>query len=314
MRAIWKGHISFALVSIPVSVISGSRTSDVSFKYLHREDLSPVSYRRFCDREGVEVGWDEITRGYEFEKGRFVEVTPEEIRAANARLTRTIQILEFVDLAEIDPVYFEKPYYLEPGAGGEHAYSLFAQALQDSGRVGIARVVLKTREHLTAIRPSGRLMTMQTLRFAHEVVEPGSVSLPAEPRLSPKELDLARTLIDTMSDSFDAGRYKDEYREELLGMIQRKVAGEETTPGAPVQAPGQVVDLMEVLRKSLQGRREKSVPVRETPVRETPVGETPVRETTVAPRPGRARKKRTEASPKSKSRSKSKTTPTRKSG
>jgi DNA end-binding protein Ku len=170
--------------------------------------------------------------------------------------------------------------------------------------VGIARVVLKTREHLTAIRPSGRLMTMQTLRFAHEVVEPGSVSLPAEPRLSAKELDLARTLIDTMSDSFDAGRYKDEYREELLGMIQRKVAGEETTPGAPAQAPGQVVDLMEVLRKSLQGRREKSAPVRETPVRET----------TVAPRPGRARKKRTEASPKSKSRSKSKTTPTRKSG
>lgn len=266
MRAIWKGHISFALVSIPVSVLSGSRTSDVSLKYLHKGDLSTVSYRRFCDREGAEVGWDEITRGYEFEKGRFVEVTPEELKAANARLTRTIQVLEFVELSEIDPVYFDKPYYLEPGSGGEHAYALFAEALRQSGRVGIARVVLKTREHLTAIRPSGRLMTMQTLRFAHELVDASAVSLPEDQKLSAKELELAGSLIDTMSDGFDASRYKDEYREELLGVIQRKVAGEETVVGTPARAPGQVVDLMEVLKQSLKGRRKSGSPVRETTV------------------------------------------------
>jgi len=272
MRAIWKGHINFALVSIPVSLVSASRTSDISLKYLHKKDLSPVSYKRFCDREGVEVPWEEMARGYEFDKGRFVEVTQEELAEANRKLTRTIRILEFVDLGEIDPIYFDKPYYLEPQSGGEHAYGLLAEALRRSERAGIARVVLKTREHLAAIRPSGRIMTMQTLRFAHEIVDAGSLGVPAETTAVPKEIELAQTLIATMSDTFDASKYTDEYRAEVLELIRRKVAGEAPgveSPG-PVPIPGKVVDLMEVLKQSLKGSakarlspasREKTVAV-----------------------------------------------------
>jgi DNA end-binding protein Ku len=271
VRAIWKGHINFALVSIPVAVVSGSKTSDISLKYLHKADLSPVSYRRFCAAEAREVEWDEITRGYEFEKGRFVEVTQEELQEANADLTRSIRILQFVDLAEIDPVYFDKPYYLAPQPGGEHAYHLLVEALGRSEKAGIAKVVLKTREHLAAIRPSGRLMSMQTLRFAHEIVDPASVDLPEATQLESQELKLADTLIGTMCAPFDPAAYKDEYRAEVLDVIRRKVAG--APPGQPTgapAAPGKVVDLMEVLRQSLEGRskqasiarREKTVAVR----------------------------------------------------
>jgi DNA end-binding protein Ku len=257
MRAIWKGHINFALVSIPVSVFSATRSSDISLKYLHKKDLSPVSYKRFCDTEGTEVEWEEITRGYEFEKGRFIEVTKDELQQANARLTRSIQIVEFVDIAEIDPVYFDKPYYLEPQTGGEHAYGLFVDALEQSGRVGIARVVLKSREHLAAVRPAGRMMTMQTLRFDYELSDMSSLNAPRESVASDKEMELARTLIGTMSGTFDPSAYKDEYRAQLLDLIQKKVAGERIggEPDALRQTPAQVVDLMEVLKQSLKGKR-----------------------------------------------------------
>lgn len=267
MRAIWKGHINFALVSIPVAVVSGSKSSDISLKYLHKEDLSPVSYKRFCDAEDREVGWDEITRGYEFEKGRFVEISQEELKEANAALTRAIRIVQFADLAEIDPIYFDKPYYLAPQPGGEHAYQLLAEALGRSAKAGIAKVVLKTREHLAAIRPSGRLMSMQTLRFAHEIVDPASVELPEATGLESKELELADTLIETMCAAFDPSAYKDEYRGEVLEVIRRKVAGAPAgQPAGAPPAPGKVVDLMEVLRKSLEGKSKKVLPRREKTV------------------------------------------------
>jgi len=270
MRAIWKGHVSFALVSIPVSVYSASRTSDISLKYLHKKDLSPVSYRRFCDREDVEVGWEEITRGYEFEKGRFVEITGDELREASRKLSRTIQIMEFVEVSEIDPVYFDKPYYLEPQVGGEHAYSLLTDAMARSGKAGVARVVIKTREHLAVVRPFGRLMTMQTLRFAHEIVEPNQIDLPAATTPSEKEVELAHTLVETMTSTFDASHYRDEYRSEVLEVIRRKVAGEvpaQTTEPGPAH-PGRVTDLMEVLRESLKNhpKREPSPAAREKTV------------------------------------------------
>lgn len=259
MRAIWKGHISFALVSIPVSLYSATRSSDIALKYLHKKDLSPLSYRRFCDQEDVELEWDEVTRGYEFEKGRFVEVTREELDQANASLTRSIQIVEFVDIGDIDPIYFDKPYYLEPQAGGEHAYGLFAEALAQSEKVGVARVVLKTREHLAAVRPLGHAMTMQTLRFSHEIVAMNSLRVPEASGASPKEMELAETLIGTMSSSFDPSKYKDEYREQLLEVIQKKVAGEVVASGESVvpAPPGRVIDLMEVLKKSLKARKEE---------------------------------------------------------
>src|ERR1043165_3855646 len=172
MRAIWKGNISFALVTIPISLFSATKRNEISFHYLHKKDLSPVSYKRFCDTENTEVPWDEIARGYEYEKGQYVEITDEDLESADVELTKTIQIMEFVKEEEIDPIFFDKPYYLEPQKGGEHAYALMRDALAQSKRVGIAKVVLKSREHLAAVKPAGNMITLATLRFAHDISDP----------------------------------------------------------------------------------------------------------------------------------------------
>ena len=252
MRAIWKGNISFALVSIPISLFSATRKSELSFHYLHKKDMSPVSYKRFCDTENSEVPWEEITRGYEYEKDQYVEITDEDLDKADIELTKTIQIQEFVQENEIDPVYFDKPYYLEPQKGGERAYALMRDALAQSKKVGIAKVVLKSREHLAAVKSVGNMLTLQTMRFSHEIVDAGSLNLPAKAEISKKEMDLANTLIDSMSDKFDPSRYKDDYYDKVLGIIQMKVAG--VTPQVPAPkglGPAKVVDLMEILKQSL---------------------------------------------------------------
>src|SRR5262245_55820420 len=155
MRAIWKGNISFALVTIPISLFSATKRNEISFHFLHKKDLSTVSYKRFCDAEDTQVDWEDLTRGYEYEKGQYVEITDEDLERADVELTKTIQVIEFVKEEEIDPVYFDKPYYLEPQKGGERAYGLMREALARSKRVGIAKVVLKSREHLAAVKPVG---------------------------------------------------------------------------------------------------------------------------------------------------------------
>jgi len=252
MRAIWKGNISFALVSIPISLFSATRKSELSFHYLHKKDMSPVSYKRFCDAENAEVPWEDITRGYEYEKDQYVEITDEDLDKADVELTKTIQIQEFVQEEEIDPVYFDKPYYLEPQKGGERAYALMRDALAQSKKVGIAKVVLKSREHLAAVKSVGNMLTLQTMRFSHEIVDAGSLNLPAKADISKKEMDLANTLIDSMSDKFDPNRYKDDYYDKVLEIIQMKVSG--VAPQAPAPkgpAPTKVVDLMEILKQSL---------------------------------------------------------------
>jgi len=252
MRAIWKGNISFALVSIPISVFSATRKNELSFHYLHKNDMSPVSNKRFCDQEDVEVPWEEITRGYEYEKGQYVEITDEDLDKADIELTKTIQIVEFVHEEEIDPLFFDKPYYLEPQKGGERAYALMRDALAQSKKVGIAKVVLKSREHLAAVKSVGDLMTLQTMRFAHEIVEPGTLNLPKKADISKKEMDLANTLIDSMSEKFDPTKYKDEYHDKVLEIIQMKVAGvSPQVPAAKGPGPAKVIDLMEVLKQSL---------------------------------------------------------------
>jgi DNA end-binding protein Ku len=288
MRAIWKGNISFALVSIPISLFSATRRSELSFHYLHKKDMSPVSYKRFCDAEGTEVPWEEITRGYEFEKERYIEITDEDLDKADIELTKTIQIQEFVHEAEIDPVYFDKPYYLEPQKGGERAYALMRDALAQSKKVGIAKVVLKSREHLAAVKTVGNMMTLQTMRFAHEIVDAGSLNLPSKTEISKKEMDLANTLIDSMSDKFDPNRYKDDYYEKVLGIIQMKIAGVSPEVRAPKgPGPAKVVDLMEILKQSLS-ETKKAKAAREPNVEE----ETVVGGNGRAGKPGRARKAR----------------------
>jgi len=262
MRAIWKGNISFALVSIPISLFSATRRNELSFHYLHKKDMSPVSYKRFCDGENVEVPWEEITRGYEFEKERYVEITDEDLDHADVELTKTIQIQEFVHESEIDPVYFDKPYYLEPQKGGERAYALMRDALAQAKKVGIAKVVLKSREHLAAVKSVGNMMTLQTMRFAHEIVDAGSLNLPKAADISKKEMDLANMLIDSMSDKFEPSKYKDDYYDKVLEIIQMKVAGvAPQAPAAKGPAPGKVVDLMEILKQSLtETKKGKGTP------------------------------------------------------
>src|SRR2546429_7509182 len=207
MRAIWKGNISFALVSIPISVFSATRKNELSFHYLHKNDMSPVSYKRFCDQEAVEVPWEEITRGYEYEKGQYVEITDEDLDKADIELTKTIPIVEFVHEEEIDPLYFDKPYYLEPQKGGERAYALMRDALAESKKIGVAKVVLKSREHLAAVKSVGDMMTLQTMRFAHEIVDSGSLNLPKKTDITKKEMDLAHNLLDLISGKFRATTY-----------------------------------------------------------------------------------------------------------
>jgi len=283
MRAIWKGNISFALVSIPISLFSATRRNELSFHYLHKKDMSPVSYKRFCDTEDVEVPWEDITRGYQYEKDQYVEITDEDLDKADVELTKTIQIQEFVNEDEIDPVYFDKPYYLEPQKGGEHAYALMRDALAQSKKVGIAKVVLKSREHLAAVKSVGNMLTLQTMRFGHEIVETGSLNLPEKADLSKKEMDLANMLIDSMSDKFDPDKYKDDYHDKVLEIIQMKVAGvSPTVAAATAPGPARVVDLMEILKQSLT-ETKKSKPSRTATFKE---------EEPVPAKPSRTRKAR----------------------
>src|SRR5262245_14270461 len=262
MRAIWKGHISFALVTIPISLFSATKRNELSFHYLHKKDMSPVSYKRFCDSEDVEVPWDEITRGYEYEKGQYIEITDEDIDRADVEFTKTIQIMEFVKESEIDPVYFDKPYYLEPQKGGERAYALMREALSQSKRVGIAKMVMKTKEHLAAVKAVGNLITVQTMRFSHEIVDSGELNLP-KAEISKKEMDLANTLIDSMTDTFQPEKYKDEYYEKVMEVVQNKIQGvEPQAPAAAAKAPGKVVDLMEILKQSLKETQKKGEPAK----------------------------------------------------
>jgi DNA end-binding protein Ku len=285
MRAIWKGNISFALVSIPISLFSATRRNELSFHYLHKKDMSPVSYKRFCDTENTEVPWEEITRGYEFEKDRYVEITDEDLDHADIELTKTIQIQEFVQEAEIDPVYFDKPYYLEPQKGGERAYALMRDALSQSKKVGIAKVVLKSREHLAAVKSVGDMMTLQTMRFAHEIVDSGSLNLPKTAEISKKEMDLANMLINSMSEKFEPSKYKDDYYDKVLEIIQMKVAGvAPQVPAAKGPAPAKVVDLMEILKQSLS--ETKKGRGAETPVEE----ETVAAESSRSSKPAKLRK------------------------
>jgi DNA end-binding protein Ku len=257
MRAIWKGHISFALVTIPVSLFSATKRNEISLHYLHKGDLSPVSYKRFCDEENKEVAWEDLTRGYEYEKGKYIEITEEDLDKADVELTKTIQVMEFVEESEIDPVYFDKPYYLEPQKGGERAYALMRDALAHSGKVGIARVVLKSKEHLAAVKPVGKMIMLGMMRFAHEIVDPNTLQLPDASVPSGKEMDLARTLIDSMTDKFEPAKYRDDHHDKMLAVIQAKVQGVSLKPGQPAPKPGKIVDLMEVLKQSLVETQKK---------------------------------------------------------
>lgn len=254
MRAIWKGAISFSLINIPISLYPATRREELKFHLLRKSDLSPIKYQRVAEVDGKEVPWDQIVKGYEHEKGQFVVLEEEDFRQADVKATQTVEIVQFVSLKEIDPMFFDKPYYLEPDKRGAKAYALLRDALSKTGKVGIAKVVIKTRQHVAALKPEENALVLELMHFAEELVEPGTLQLPANVEVAGRELDMATELITRMSDRWDPEKFTDEYRHALLQLIEKKIElGGRAPAAAPVskRPSGNVIDLVSVLQESL---------------------------------------------------------------
>ena len=253
-RALWKGSIAFGLVNIPVELHTAVRDSRPRFRMLHAEDKSPVRFERVCAREGKPVAWDELVKGYEYEKGRFVVLTKEDFRTAALEKTRTVDIRAFVKGEDIDDRFFETSYYLVPPKGGERAYALLREAIRDTHLVGIATIVLRDAQHLAALEVVKDAMVLTMMRYAEELVDAGTYHFPAAKDVRKPELEMAKTLVKNLEDSWDPSQYTDEYRENLMKIIKARMKGKQpklTVHEEPQQA--EVVDLMERLRQSLQG-------------------------------------------------------------
>jgi DNA end-binding protein Ku len=255
MRAIWKGSISFGLVNIPIALYPATRKEDLKFRLLREKDLSPVNYKRVAEKDGKEVPWDQIVKGYEYEKGKFVVLKDEDFQRVDLEATQTVDIHDFVDLDEIDPMYFYKPYYLEPQKGGDKAYVLLRDALKKNKRVGIAKVVIKTRQYLAGVKPEGDVLILELMHFAEELADSKNLHVPHKMEAGKREMDMAKALIDSMSGEWKPEKYKDDYREALMDVIEEKVEhGGEEIEEKPREkkTPTKVIDLVEVLKRSLE--------------------------------------------------------------
>ncbi len=249
--AIWTGSISFGLVTVPVRLVSATRSQDVRFHQLEAETGARIRYRRVSEKTGEEVPNDQIVKGYELESGNYVVIEGDELAALKPKASRQIEIEDFVDLSEIDPVYFEQPYYLVPDKDAAKAYRLLTQVMEDEGKVAVGRFVLRSKEALVAIRPVDGMLCLETMRYADEVLAPDREQIDAESEPSERELDMARQLVNTLAGEFDPEKYHDEYREEVLALIDRKAAGEEIVAPAAPEEPAKVLDLMAALEASL---------------------------------------------------------------
>jgi DNA end-binding protein Ku len=262
-RSIWKGSISFGLVNIPVGLYTAEKSKELHFNLLDRRNLAPVHYQRVNSETGKEVPWEDTVRGFEFEPKRYVVLTDDDLKRANPESTQTIEIIDFVDLAEISPVFFEKPYYLAPERRGAKSYALLRETLRRTGKAGIAKVVIRTRQHLAAVVPFDDVIVLDLMRFQDELRDASELDLPAGKQgLTEKELKLAQRLVETMIDAWDPERYRDDYRIDLKALIDARVEAGELEGGkakAPPRRPsrGKVVDLMELLKRSVDegGRR-----------------------------------------------------------
>jgi DNA end-binding protein Ku len=253
-RSIWSGAISFGLVNVPVKLYSAVSRKTVRFNQLNSQTGNRIQQKRVDPETGEEVAFDDIVKGFELTKGRYVVLTPEELDALDPERTRTIDIEDFVALEEIDPVYYDHPYWLVPDKGAAKAYGLLLEAMREAGRVAIARVVLRSKEQLVAIRPAGHGLMMETMIFADEVVPPEEIEdLPeeAELKVSDRELKMAEQLIESLTSEWDPEKYSDEYREKVLDLIERKAQGEEIVALPEAPAPARVPDLMAALEASL---------------------------------------------------------------
>ena len=258
-HAIWSGSINFGLVTIPVKLFSAVRANDLSFNMLHAKDEGRIKYERICSIENTPVPWDEIVKGYEYEKGEYVILTDDDFKKVNPEATQSVDIVEFVELEKIDPMFFDKPYYLEPTKQGRHAYALLREALANAGKVAIARVVIRTKETIAAVKPSGNALVLELMHWANELVDQSDLEFPADVKLPDPEMKMAKMLIDSMSvEAFEPEKFTNKYHNELMEMIEARAAGKELP--APKKAPaasGRIVNLMDVLQQSLDESKRK---------------------------------------------------------
>jgi DNA end-binding protein Ku len=268
-RSLWKGAISFGLVNVPVELHSArsrtsSRADGLDMTMLDKRDLAPVGYKRVNKSTGKEVAWGDVVKGYEYKDDKYVVLSDEDFRRANPEASRTVDILSFVDLADIQPQYFETPYYLKPEKRGEKAYALLRETLQKAGKAGVASVVIRTKQYLAALVAQDDLLVLNTLRYAQELKAPSELEIP-KAKVTPKELDMALRLVEDMADKWHPEKYKDTYRDDLLKRIKEKVkAGQteeltEPDPDADKPAKGaDVIDLMALLKKSVEKKPAKA--------------------------------------------------------
>jgi DNA end-binding protein Ku len=264
MRAIWKGAISFGLVNIPIALYPATRREELKFRLLRGKDLSPVNYKRVAEADGKEVEWDDIVKGYEYEKGKFVVLKEDDFARVDVEATQTVDITDFVKLDEVNPVFFHKPYYMEPAKGGDKAYVLLRETLRNTGKIAIAKVVIKTRQYLAAVKPQENGLMLELMHFADELIDVSEFKVPKARALGKKELEMAKALVASMSSEWDPEKYRDDYKEALEKLIEEKIEkGDKATVGKPVHRPKatNVIDLVSVLQKSLEhtgGGRKKS--------------------------------------------------------
>jgi DNA end-binding protein Ku len=258
MRAIWKGSITFGFVNIPIGLYTATRTERLRFHMLRKSDLSPVNYKRVAAHDGKEVPWEDIVKGYEYEKGKFVVLKEDDFKRVDVEATQTVDIVDFVELADIDPMFFDQPYYLEPQKGGEKAYVLLREALKGTGKAGIAKVVIKTRQHLAAVKPLNHMLVLELMHFQEELVPAEGLKIPSTANVGKKEMDMAVQLVNSLTEQWKPEKYTDDYRSALLKLIREKAESGGKTPAgaAPKKVKAtNVIDLVEVLQQSLQHAR-----------------------------------------------------------
>jgi DNA end-binding protein Ku len=262
-RPIWKGSINFGLVNIPVSLHSAEdRRDELSFKLLDRHNLTPIHYQRINEKTGREVPWNQIVKGYEYEHGKYVPITEEDFQSANVEATQTIEIMDFIDVGEISPVYYDKPYYLEPLKKARKSYALLREVMRRTGKVGIAKIVIRSREHLAALIPDGPMLVLNLLRFPYELRSADAYDIPKENfkqlDIDEKEIKMAERLVEAMVGKWDPKKYHDEYREDLIKLIEKKIktgrihAIDESKGSKETKRQAKVVNIMDLLKRSIE--------------------------------------------------------------
>lgn len=256
-RAIWKGSITFGLITIPVGLYTATEDRDVSFHLLSAEDGSRIRYQRISSASGEEVDWDDIVKGYEYEEGRYVTFTHEELEQIPSDSLRAIDVVQFVQHDQVDPISFERPYYVAPDSGGVKAYKLFLRALEESDRAGVAKVTIREKEHLCLIRPRDGVLVLETMKWPDEIRVPDFESLDDSPEIRSDEVAMAEQLIDQMTSDYDPTRFEDSYRLRLEEAIEAKIEGEEIQLAGAPEEPGKVTDLLEALRASVEASKQR---------------------------------------------------------